>query len=139
MDDQTAAWETGQTMTAEAAVDYALQTPPATPTERVAVPEHRSNVGPIDADGRYQCELTQRETEIVYLVAQGLTDRDIASQLAISPRTVDTHLRRIFSKVHVTSRAGLAAWAVRHDLVTQLRNTPEPEAAAHLPAIDDRR
>jgi predicted ATPase/DNA-binding CsgD family transcriptional regulator/DNA-binding XRE family transcriptional regulator len=119
IDDQTAAWEAGQALTAEAAVDYALQTRPATRTERVAVPEQRSHAEPVDAGGGFQCELTQRETEIVCLVAQGLTDRDIASQLAISPRTVDTHLRRIFSKVHVTSRAGLAAWAVRHNLPAQ--------------------
>ncbi|MFG1530264.1 MAG: LuxR C-terminal-related transcriptional regulator [Thermoplasmata archaeon] len=48
------------------------------------------------------------------MVATGLTDRDIASRLNISPRTVDRHLRSCFQKVGVGSRAALAAYAVRH-------------------------
>jgi DNA-binding CsgD family transcriptional regulator len=47
--------------------------------------------------------LSGRELEIVRLVSQGLTDRQIAAELRISPRTVDGHLRRIFGKVGVTS------------------------------------
>lgn len=57
--------------------------------------------------------LTAREYEVVQLVAQGLTDREIAAHLVISPRTVDTHLRRIFQKVGVTSRTALATWTLR--------------------------
>ena len=46
------------------------------------------------------------------LVALGLTDKQIASELKISARTVDGHLRRIFAKVGVSSRAALTAWAI---------------------------
>jgi len=52
--------------------------------------------------------LTSREREIADLVAVGHTNQQIAAQLAISPRTVENHLARIFAKSRVTSRAGLA-------------------------------
>jgi predicted ATPase/DNA-binding CsgD family transcriptional regulator/sugar phosphate isomerase/epimerase len=58
--------------------------------------------------------LTAREAEVVRLVAQGLSDREVAARLVISPRTVDTHLRNIFTKVGVDSRTALAAWALRN-------------------------
>jgi predicted ATPase/DNA-binding CsgD family transcriptional regulator len=58
--------------------------------------------------------LSHRELEIVRLVAQGFTDKQIADELHISPRTVDGHLRRIFVKVGVTSRSALTAWGIRH-------------------------
>ena len=58
--------------------------------------------------------LSQRELEIVRLVAQGFTDKQIADELHISPRTVDGHLRRIFVRVGVTSRSALTAWGIRH-------------------------
>jgi orotate phosphoribosyltransferase-like protein len=46
-------------------------------------------------------------------VALGLTDKQIATELNISVRTVDGHLRRIFTKVGVSSRAALTAWAIQ--------------------------
>lgn len=61
--------------------------------------------------------LTEREAEVVRLVARGLTDREIAAQLYISHRTVDAHLRNIFNKVSVSNRAALAVYASRHGLV----------------------
>ncbi|MFZ5815215.1 MAG: helix-turn-helix transcriptional regulator [Bacillota bacterium] len=61
--------------------------------------------------------LTEREAEVVRLVAQGLTDKEIAAQLYISPRTVDGHLRNIFNKVGVSNRAALASFAAQTGLV----------------------
>lgn len=61
--------------------------------------------------------LTQREVEVVVLVAAGLTNREIANRLFISPKTVDRHLRNIFNKTGVSNRAALAAYATRHGLV----------------------
>lgn len=61
--------------------------------------------------------LSARELEVVRLVAQGLTDKEIAGQLFISPRTVDGHLRRIFAKVGVVSRAALATRAAQRGWV----------------------
>jgi predicted ATPase/DNA-binding CsgD family transcriptional regulator len=58
--------------------------------------------------------LSRREAEVVRLVALGLSDKQIAAELSISSRTVDGHLRRIYAKVGVSSRAALTAWAIQH-------------------------
>jgi DNA-binding NarL/FixJ family response regulator len=54
-------------------------------------------------------ELTAQERQVTALVRQGLSNRDAAAQLFVSPRTVDFHLRNVFSKLGVTSRAELTA------------------------------
>jgi DNA-binding CsgD family transcriptional regulator len=54
-------------------------------------------------------DLTAQERQVAALVRQGLANRDVAAQLFVSPRTVDFHLRNVFSKLGVTSRAELAA------------------------------
>ncbi|HLN62816.1 MAG TPA: tetratricopeptide repeat protein [Symbiobacteriaceae bacterium] len=63
--------------------------------------------------------LTAREAEVVRLVAEGLSDREVGARLFISPRTVDTHLRNIFTKTGVDSRTALAAWAMRAGLLSR--------------------
>lgn len=59
--------------------------------------------------------LTDRETELLYLVADGLTNDELAQQLALSPRTVERHLSNIYTKLGVSGRAARAA-AVAHIL-----------------------
>jgi DNA-binding CsgD family transcriptional regulator len=54
-------------------------------------------------------ELTAQERQVAALVRQGLSNRDVAAQLFVSPRTIDFHLRNVFSKLGVTSRAELTA------------------------------
>jgi DNA-binding CsgD family transcriptional regulator len=61
--------------------------------------------------------LTQREVEVLQLVAQGLTDGAVAERLFISPRTVSQHLRSIYGKLAVSSRAAATRFAVEHRLV----------------------
>jgi predicted ATPase/DNA-binding CsgD family transcriptional regulator len=54
--------------------------------------------------------LTRREREIAVLVASGLSNREIASRLVISKRTVDAHVEHIFAKLEISSRVKLALW-----------------------------
>jgi DNA-binding NarL/FixJ family response regulator len=60
--------------------------------------------------------LTAREVEVLRLVAQGLTDAQVAEHLVISPRTVNGHLRSIYSKIAVTSRSAATRYALHHQL-----------------------
>lgn len=61
--------------------------------------------------------LTSREVEVLRLVASGLTNRGIGTQLHISEKTVARHLSNIFVKLDLTSRAAATAYAYQHDLV----------------------
>jgi DNA-binding CsgD family transcriptional regulator/tetratricopeptide (TPR) repeat protein len=61
-------------------------------------------------------ELTAREVEVLRLVAQGLSDSGVAERLVISPRTVQGHVRSIFNKIHVNSRAAATRYAIEHKL-----------------------
>ncbi|MGY1825909.1 MULTISPECIES: AAA family ATPase [unclassified Blastococcus] len=57
-------------------------------------------------------DLTAQERQVAALVRQGLSNRDVAARLFVSPRTVDFHLRNVFSKLGVASRAELTALAL---------------------------
>jgi DNA-binding CsgD family transcriptional regulator len=61
--------------------------------------------------------LSARELEIARMIARGHTNRTIAAVLEISPWTVSTHLRRVFAKLDVGSRAAMVARLVAHGLV----------------------
>jgi DNA-binding NarL/FixJ family response regulator len=61
--------------------------------------------------------LTSREREVVGLVVGGATNREIATSLHISEHTVARHLQNVFTKIHVTSRVALTAWAYEHGVV----------------------
>ncbi|MDP9343883.1 MAG: response regulator transcription factor [Actinomycetota bacterium] len=63
-------------------------------------------------------QLTERESEILKLLAEGLRNDDIAERLVISPQTVQTHVRNILSKLRVHSRLEAVAFAVRHGWLT---------------------
>jgi len=65
----------------------------------------------------YPDGLTQREVEVLRLVAGGKTDRDIAEALFISARTVTTHVSNIFNKINAVNRAQAASYATREGLV----------------------
>ena len=59
-------------------------------------------------------ELSAREVEIIELVAQGLTNQEIAVALTISKRTVDNHVSNIFTKTGAKNRVALLNWAMDH-------------------------
>lgn len=61
--------------------------------------------------------LTEREREILKLVAEGFTNNQIAERLVISPKTVDTHRTHIMDKLNLHSRAELVKYAIRRGLL----------------------
>jgi DNA-binding CsgD family transcriptional regulator len=58
--------------------------------------------------------LTPAERDVVRLVSEGLANKDIATRLSVSPRTVQTHLTHVYAKLGLTSRVQLAQEAGRH-------------------------
>ena len=61
--------------------------------------------------------LTEREGQVLALIATGTTNRAIAAELVISEKTVARHVSNIFTKLGVSSRAGATAYAYEHGLV----------------------
>jgi DNA-binding CsgD family transcriptional regulator len=68
--------------------------------------------------------LSPRELELTELVARGLSSRDIGELLHLSPRTVDNHLARIYSKLGLASRLQLATWFAQTG-AAELRAKPD--------------
>ncbi|WP_345342849.1 protein kinase domain-containing protein [Rhodococcus olei] len=91
-----AAHRDGGSFDLDAAIAYALGEEPAT-----APP----STGP-------STELTKRERQVADLVAEGLTNKAIATRLVIAPRTADGHVEHVLAKLGFTSRAQIAAWVV---------------------------
>jgi DNA-binding CsgD family transcriptional regulator len=75
-------------------------------------------VRPATARTGHRGELTAREAEIAGLVAEGLTNNEIAERLFISQRTVTTHLQRIYQRLSVGSRTGLTRYVLEHPRIT---------------------
>ncbi|MCL5104566.1 MAG: response regulator transcription factor [Armatimonadetes bacterium] len=76
-------------------------------------------VGPAPArrSGDDHSRLSPREIEVAALVARGLTSRQIADQLCVSLKTIETHRYRIFKGLQIKSRAQLVNYAIRHGLL----------------------
>jgi DNA-binding CsgD family transcriptional regulator len=107
--DYASAWAAGRALTPGQAVDDALAA------------LERSQAAPGVATNRADAQvalLTPRECEVAALVAQGLTNRQIAETLVISDRTADNHVSHILDKLGLSSRAQVAAWAVSHGLAS---------------------
>jgi DNA-binding CsgD family transcriptional regulator len=103
-----AALAEGRAMTPERAIGYALSPEePASP-----LPDGRRS-------GRDSAGLTPREEEVATLVARGLTNREIASELSISEHTVATHVTKILKRLGLNSRSRLSAWVAGGGLSPQ--------------------
>jgi HD-GYP domain-containing protein (c-di-GMP phosphodiesterase class II) len=63
--------------------------------------------------------LTEREVEILRLAARGLTNKDIAAMLVISPKTVANHIERIYLKIGASNRAMASLFAMQHGLLPE--------------------
>jgi HD-GYP domain-containing protein (c-di-GMP phosphodiesterase class II) len=62
--------------------------------------------------------LTRREIDVLRLAARGLTTREVAGRLFISPKTADHHIQHIYGKIGVSTRAAAALWAMQHAVVS---------------------
>jgi len=62
-------------------------------------------------------EITERELDVIRLVAHGKSNQEIASELVISEKTVKTHMSNIFSKLGLVDRTQLAIYAIKNNLV----------------------
>ncbi len=118
-----AAWAEGRAMSLERAIVYALEL--TTPVDMAALDTGstapaltalRSSpaTGEMMRDARLACAahcLTAREREVLHLVAQGMSNAEVATKLVISPRTVERHLTAIYRKLDVHSRTAAARYA----------------------------
>ena len=82
--------------------------------EEIVLPVSSSLAGST-AESR-PARLTQREVEVLKLVAAGLTNAQAAEMLTVTPRTINAHLTSIYSKIGVTGRAAAVRFAVDHGL-----------------------
>jgi non-specific serine/threonine protein kinase len=98
------AWAEGRAMTLEQVVEYALGT--LASSERPASPTNA-----------YPAGLSAREVEVLRLVAQGMTNAQIATELYISPRTVNAHLGSVYHKIGSSTRAEATRFASEYNLL----------------------
>jgi DNA-binding NarL/FixJ family response regulator len=66
-----------------------------------------------DSKVQTSANLSDREVEIITLIAEGLTNEDIANKLDISKRTVDNHISNILRKTNTDNRVSLVRWALQ--------------------------
>jgi non-specific serine/threonine protein kinase len=97
-----AAWAEGGWMQVGALVEYASEMIDDVARPRTPTPDL----------------LSEREREVVTLLARGNTNRQIAEELVISGRTVDGHVAHIFGKLGMSTRAQAAVWVVEHQLAS---------------------
>jgi DNA-binding NarL/FixJ family response regulator len=89
----------GEEMTIDEAIAYALG-------DGADEPSAAARPGPVGA----AVLLTPREWQICELVSEGLSNRELASRLVISPRTAESHVQNVMTKLGCSSRARIAAW-----------------------------
>jgi predicted ATPase/DNA-binding CsgD family transcriptional regulator len=111
----TQALAEGRTMTAEQALAWQQANPPQE-ADRSTHSSHSSPPAPTRRSS-FPAGLTTREVEVLQLVAQGLTDAQVAERLVISYRTVTTHLTSVYTKLGSNSRVAAVRFAAEHQLL----------------------
>jgi DNA-binding CsgD family transcriptional regulator len=113
-------WAEGQVLTMDQAIAYALQVGPepakALPGDSPLDSAAKTAPAASGAEAGLQ-QLTRRELEVLRLVAEGLTTPQVAKRLVLSVRTVENHLRSIYGKLDVSTRAAATRIAVEHGLL----------------------
>ena len=111
-----AIWAQGHAMTLPRAVEFAAAVAERTAAIDAAAAQPNNMPSPpavpLPANPD---QLTVREREVLRLLAAGLSYAEIADKLVISPRTVNSHLTTIYSKLGVTSRSAAMRYALHHD------------------------
>lgn len=98
----------GRALSMEQAIEYALNLP-------IGLPK------PLQKGLEPSQELTEREREVVTLIARGLSNGEIADELVLSKRTVEHHIANILSKLDFTNRAQIVRWAMENGLAKALK------------------
>ena len=147
--------EAGRARLALAALQATSGSPLALASARAARDAFERLGARAEADGRPRCcassgppgrtaergerdELTAREREVLRLVADGLSNTEIAERLVIAPKTAEHHVGRVLAKLGVRSRAEAAAHAVRDGLYAPLADPVAREGAVGVVAALDR-
>jgi DNA-binding CsgD family transcriptional regulator/tetratricopeptide (TPR) repeat protein len=106
----TAAWATGRALPRERAVALALEI-------AAELKDAGETARMVSSSSEYGAvRLTPREAEVLRLLARHLTDKEIAAELSLSPRTVMHHVSSLLGKLGVATRREAAAWGARHGL-----------------------
>lgn len=110
------AWAAGAAMSLDEAIDLALSPPDDESEPGDGLPLTAVRVASQDRD----VPLSVREREVVALIADGLSNREIAERLVLSVRTVERHIENVYHRLGISGKAGRAivtAYALRHGLV----------------------
>jgi predicted ATPase/DNA-binding CsgD family transcriptional regulator/Tfp pilus assembly protein PilF len=105
-EDASAAWTAGRKLSLDQALAVAVEFEP-TPAPAQSVV------------GTGGITLSAREREVAALVAEGLSNRDIAERLVVSSRTAENHVQHVLNRLGLRSRSQVAAWAIRNGLVAE--------------------
>lgn len=107
-------WQAGRARSGRDAVGDAMALLAEVPA--VVAPSRPPARGGATTDNLLPAGLSEREGEVLRLVAGGLTNAEVADKLFLSPHTVSAHLRRIYGKLDVTSRSAATRFAIEHGL-----------------------
>lgn len=101
------------------ATGAAAGSPPPGHQPAASQPSGRPPTGPADhrATAPRPAGLSERECEVLGLLARGLATKQVARRLGISPKTCDHHIQRLYGKAGVSTRAGATLFALEHGLV----------------------